>query len=75
MAGKCAKCGAELESGFLSTSNGSGLYWAHEAMATRLRPHDLEVLVGTGFSGTYSANLPGTRCRSCGTIELAGPTK
>jgi len=44
-------------------------------MSSRLRPHDLEVLVGTGFSGTYSANLPGTRCRSCGTIELNGPTK
>jgi DNA-directed RNA polymerase subunit RPC12/RpoP len=75
MAGRCTKCGTELESGFLATSNGSGLFWSHEASATRLRPHDLEVLVGTGFSGTYSANLPGTRCPGCGSIELNGPKK
>jgi hypothetical protein len=73
MAASCAKCGGELDGGFLATSNGSGLFWSHEALAARLRPNGLEVLVGTGFSGTYSANLPGTRCRSCGTIELKGP--
>jgi hypothetical protein len=67
---RCAKCGGELESGFLSTSNGSGLFWSREASATRLRPHDMEVVVPTGFSGTFSANLGGTRCRACGTFHL-----
>jgi hypothetical protein len=64
----CTTCGGPLESGFVSTSNGSGLYWSHEAAASRLRPNGLEVLVGTGFMGTYSANLPGHRCAACGTI-------
>jgi hypothetical protein len=73
MAPPCSKCGGELESGFLATSNGSGLFWSHEASASRLRPEGLEVLVGTGFGGTYSANLPGTRCHGCGSIELHGP--
>jgi hypothetical protein len=67
----CAKCGGPLEDGFLATSNGSGLFWAHSGDSSRLRPKDLEVLVPTGFMGTYSANLPGQICRSCGTISLA----
>ena len=70
---KCAICGQSAEAGFLSTSNGSGLFWAHEASTARLRPNGLEVLVGTGFGGTYSANLPGVRCSSCGSIVLTGP--
>jgi hypothetical protein len=70
MAEKCGKCGGELETGFIATSNGSGLFWSHASTSTRLRPHDLEVVVPTGFSGTFSANLGGTRCRSCGTFEL-----
>ena len=64
----CRTCGGPLENGFVATSNGSGLFWAHEATAARLRPKGLEVLVGTGFGGTYSANLPGDRCANCGTI-------
>ncbi|MCI4327590.1 MAG: PF20097 family protein [Thermoplasmata archaeon] len=75
MAGRCAKCGGELESGFVATSNGSGLFWSRESTASRLRPNGLEVLVGTGFSGTYSANLPGSRCPACGSIELNGPKR
>ncbi|MCI4331972.1 MAG: hypothetical protein L3K19_09045 [Thermoplasmata archaeon] len=67
---KCADCGAPLDAGFLSTTNGSGLYWSHDASSTRLRPVGLEVVVGTGFSGTYSANLGGTRCTGCGAIHL-----
>ena len=70
---KCAVCGQTAESGFLSTSNGSGLFWAHEASTSRLRPKGLEVLVGTGFGGTYSANLAGVRCSSCGSIVLTVP--
>ena len=70
---KCRVCGQPTEPGFLSTSNGSGLFWAHEAATARLRPKGLEVLVGTGFGGTYSANLPGVRCSHCGTIVLQGP--
>ena len=65
---KCATCGGPLESGFVSTSNGSGLYWSHEAATARLRPKGLEVLVPTGFMGTYSANLAGGRCPKCQTI-------
>ena len=65
---KCAACGGPLEAGFVSTSNGSGLYWSHEASTSRLRPKGLEVLVPTGFLGTYSANLAGGRCPSCQTI-------
>ncbi|MCI4360301.1 MAG: hypothetical protein L3J91_01215 [Thermoplasmata archaeon] len=65
---KCATCGGPLEDGFVSTTNGSGIYWAREAATSRLRPKGLEVLVGTGFMGTYSANLPGRRCASCQTV-------
>ncbi|MCI4364053.1 MAG: PF20097 family protein [Thermoplasmata archaeon] len=68
----CPSCGTTLEDGFLSTSNGSGIFWAHHAESSRLRPHDLEVLVPTGFMGTYSANLAGGRCPSCGTMVLRG---
>jgi hypothetical protein len=61
----CPYCGKPLETGFLSTSNGSGLFWSHEGTAARLRPDGLEVLVPTGFGGTYSANLAAERCREC----------
>ena len=67
---KCPKCGGPLEAGFVSTSNGSGLYWSHEAATSRLRPKGLEVLVPTGFLGTYSANLAGGRCATCQTVLL-----
>ncbi len=70
---KCATCGQPADAGYLSTSNGSGLFWAHEAASARLRPKGLEVLVGTGFGGTYSANLPGVRCAHCGTVLLTLP--
>lgn len=70
---KCAGCGGPLESGYVTTTNGSGLFWAHEASDTRLRPKGLEVLVGTRFGGTYSANVPARRCRACGTIALQLP--
>jgi hypothetical protein len=65
---KCPTCGGPLEAGFIATTNGSGLFWAHEPASARLRPKGLEVLVPTGFSGTYSANLPGERCAACRTI-------
>jgi hypothetical protein len=71
----CAVCGGPLESGFIATSNGSGLFWAHEASASRFRPKGLEVLVGTGFGGTYSANLPGLRCTKCQSILVTLPGK
>jgi hypothetical protein len=64
----CATCGGPLESGFVATTNGSGIYWAHQATDTRLRPKGLEVLVPTGFMGTYSANLAGGRCPKCQTV-------
>jgi len=70
---KCTVCGGPLEDGFLATTNGSGLLWAHEKADSRLRPSGLEVLVPTGFGGTYSANLPGLRCAACRTILLALP--
>lgn len=70
VASTCAVCGKPAESGYLTTSNGSGLFWAKDASSARLRPKGLEVLVGTGFGGTFSANLPGVRCGSCGTIVL-----
>lgn len=70
---KCAVCGGPLEDGFVATSNGSGLFWSQQATSTRFRPKGLEVLVGTGFGGTYSANLPGQRCASCRTILLSLP--
>ncbi len=69
----CSVCGGPLESGFVATTNGSGLFWAHEASSSRFRPKGLEVLVGTGFGGTYSANLPGLRCTKCSTILLSLP--
>jgi len=72
---KCRTCGGPLEEGFLATSNGSGLYWAHEASTSRLRPKGLEVLVGTGFGGNYSANLAAARCSKCNTILLSLPTR
>jgi len=72
----CAVCWGPLEAGFVSTSNGSGLYWSHDASSSRFRPKGLEVLVGTGFGGTYSANLAGARCPKCNTILLTlGPSK
>ncbi len=70
MDGKCTNCAGDLESGFLATTNGSGLFWSKEALTTRLRPAGLEVLVPTRFHGTYSANAPAQRCRACGTITL-----
>jgi len=72
-AAKCTACGGPAEAGYLATSNGSGLFWAHDAPSSRLRPKGLEVLVGTGFGGTYSASLPGTRCPACGTLTLKLP--
>lgn len=71
--GRCAVCGGPTEAGFVATTNGSGLFWAHEASTARLRPKGLEVLVGTAFGGTYSANLPGARCPQCRTIVLSLP--
>jgi len=71
--GKCAVCGGPLEAGFVATTNGSGLFWSHQASSARFRPKGLEVLVGTGFGGTYSANLPGQRCAACRTILLSLP--
>jgi hypothetical protein len=71
----CPNCGGALEAGFISTSNGSGLFWSHQAESMRLRPKDQEVLVPTKFGGTYSANLPGDRCRACATILVRTPAK
>jgi hypothetical protein len=62
---RCPSCQQPMEPGFVSTSNGSGLFWSHHAAASRLRPVDLEVLVPTGFGGTYSANLAAERCVAC----------
>jgi len=67
---RCPTCGGPLEDGFVSTTNGSGLFWANEASAARFRPKGLEVLVPTQFGGTFSANLPGLRCRKCKSITL-----
>jgi len=67
---KCSTCGGPLESGFVTTTNGSGLFWAREAEATRFRPKGLEVLVPTQFGVMSSANLPGDRCPHCQTILL-----
>lgn len=64
----CSVCGGPLEAGFVTATNGSGLYWSREGPDRRLRPSGLEVLVPTGFSGMYSANLPGLRCANCKTI-------
>jgi hypothetical protein len=65
---RCATCGGPLESGFLTTTNGSGLFWSREAAETRVRPDGLEVLVPTRFHVNSSANAQGLRCRSCNTI-------
>ncbi len=70
---KCASCGGPLVAGYIATTNGSGLEWAHEATDRRLRPKGLEVLVPTGFQGTFSANLPGLRCERCRTILVKIP--
>ena len=70
---KCATCGGPLARGFIATTNGSGLQWAHEASDRRLRPKGLEVLVPTEFQGTFSANLPGLRCPACRTILVRLP--
>lgn len=70
---KCPTCGGPMESGFLTTSNGSGLFWSHHSEAARLRPKDMEVLVPTGFGGTYSANLPSERCAHCRRITSRWP--
>jgi hypothetical protein len=71
--GGCSVCGGPLVSGFVTTTNGSGLYWAREAATVRTRPKGLEVLVGTGFQGSFSANLPGVRCAQCQTILVTLP--
>jgi len=70
---KCAVCGGPLESGYVATTNGSGLFWSKQASSVRFRPEGLEILVGTKFGGTYSANLPGERCDQCRTILLRLP--
>ncbi|MGP8073023.1 MAG: PF20097 family protein [Thermoplasmata archaeon] len=70
---KCGVCGGALESGYLTTTNGSGLFWSHDKTDRRFRPTGLEVLVPTGFGGTYSANLAGARCAHCKTILLSLP--
>ena len=62
-----------MDPGYVTTTNGSGLYWSHESTSSRLRPSGLEVLVPTGFMGTYSANLSGLRCPKCGTLLLTPP--
>jgi len=67
----CPYCHAPMESGFLTATNGSGLFWSHRAEASRLRPHDLEVLVPTAFSGMSSANLSAERCPACKKIVAA----
>jgi hypothetical protein len=67
-AGKCSVCGGPTDAGFVSTSNGSGLFWAHSAESNRFRPKGLEVLVPTQFGVMSSSNLPGQRCPHCQTI-------
>jgi len=67
---KCSVCGGSLEAGFVTTTGGSGLFWAHEAETSRFRPRGLEVLVPTAFGVMSSANLPGQRCPRCQTILL-----
>ncbi|MGI0071495.1 MAG: PF20097 family protein [Thermoplasmata archaeon] len=67
---KCNVCGGVLETGFVTTTNGSGLFWAREAENSRFRPTGLEVLVPTAFGVTSSANLAGRRCAHCQTIVL-----
>ncbi|MGA8664910.1 MAG: PF20097 family protein [Thermoplasmata archaeon] len=70
---KCAVCGGPLDHGYVTTTNGSGLFWSHDKTDLRFRPTGLEVLVPTGFGGTYSANLSGLRCAHCKTILLSLP--
>ncbi|HEV2428849.1 MAG TPA: PF20097 family protein [Thermoplasmata archaeon] len=72
---KCARCGNPLEPGFLSTTNGSGIYWSKQSSSSRLRPNGLEVVVPTGFMGTYSANLAADRCQHCGTFTARLPNR
>lgn len=67
---RCATCGGPLESGFVTTTNGSGLFWSKESADSRVRPEGLEVLVPTRFHGTSSANAQGLRCRACKTILI-----
>jgi hypothetical protein len=69
----CPSCHQPMEPGFVSTSNGSGLFWSHSSRASRLRPDDLEVLVPTGFGGTYSANLAAERCVACKKVLATVP--
>jgi hypothetical protein len=68
---KCSVCGGPLEAGFVTSTNGSGLFWSHEAQTSRFRPKGLEVLVPTAFGVMSSANLPGQRCAHCQTILLS----
>ena len=72
---KCSVCGGPLQSGFVTTTNGSGLFWSHDGESTRFRPKGLEVLVPTAFGVMSSANLPGLRCPHCQTIlvDLKAP--
>ena len=72
---RCAVCGGPTQAGFVATTNGSGLFWTQEASSSRFRPKGLEVLVGTAFGGTYSANLPGARCPACNTVLLELPKR
>ena len=70
MTAKCSRCGSELTTGFVVSTNGSGLLWAKESAEIRARPRGLEVLAPTGFTGMFSASLPGHRCTNCGLIAL-----
>jgi Domain of unknown function (DUF6487) len=70
---KCTVCDGPLEAGYVTSTNGSGLFWSHEKTDSRFRPTGLEVLVPTGFGGTYSANLAGQRCPHCKTVLLSLP--
>lgn len=67
---KCSVCGGPLENGFVTTTNGSGLFWSRESETTRFRPKGLEVLVPTSFGTASSSNLSGRRCAHCQTILL-----
>jgi hypothetical protein len=65
---KCSVCGGPMDTGFVTTTNGSGLFWARSDESSRFRPKGLEVLVPTAFGVTSSANLRGARCPKCQTI-------
>jgi hypothetical protein len=67
---KCSVCGGPLSAGFVTTTNGSGLFWSGDAEDVRFRPTGLEVLVPTAFGVMSSANLAGDRCDHCHTIVL-----